>query len=116
MVVCGHQARVPERNEMRKISLVVVAMELAFFPSNQLATNNFAMPHVPGEWHFADAIEYSLTLNQAVLDYASRNRSTLLFNRWRMGMNAIEAGNKDSWTIRPRMVEDIENQIRAAGG
>ena len=91
-------------------------MELAFFPSNQLATNNFAMPHVPGEWHFADAIEYSLTLNQAVLDYASRNRSTLLFNRWRMGMNAIEAGNKDSWTIRPRMVEDIENQIRAAGG
>jgi len=91
-------------------------MELAFFPSNQLASNDFAMPHVPGEWHFADAMDYSLTLNLAVLDYASRNRSTLLFNRWRMGMNAIEAGNKDSWTVRPRMIEDIENMIREAGG
>ncbi len=91
-------------------------MELAFYPSNQLAMNDFAMPHIPGEWHFADAIDYSLTLNRAVLDYASRNRSTLLFNRWRMGMNMIEAGNKDSWTVRPRMVEDIENKIRAAGG
>lgn len=91
-------------------------LELAFFPSNQLATNDFTMPHVPGEWHFTDAIDYSLTLNRAVLDYASRNRSTVLFNRWRMGMNAIEAGNRDSWTVRPRIVEDIENKIRTAGG
>jgi hypothetical protein len=91
-------------------------MELAFYPSNQLAMNDFAMPHIPGEWHFADAIDYSLTLNRAVLDYASRNRTTILFNRWRMGMNAIEAGNKDSWIVRPRMVEDLESKIREAGG
>lgn len=91
-------------------------MELAFFPSNQLATNDFSLPHIPGEWRFENSMEYSLTLNRAVLDYASRNRTNVLFNRWRMGMNAIEAGNKDSWTIKPRAIEDIENKIRAAGG
>ena len=91
-------------------------MELAFFPDNQLAMNDFAMPHIPGEWHFADAIAYSLTLNRAFIDYASRNGETLLLNRWRMGMDAIEAGNRDNWTVRPRTVEEIENKIRAAGG
>lgn len=91
-------------------------MELAFYPDNQLPMNDFAMPHIPGEWHFADAIGYSLTLNRAVLDYASRNRTNILYNRWRMGSEAIEAGNKDSWTIRPRTVEEVETKIRAAGG
>lgn len=91
-------------------------MELAFFPDNQLAMNDFAMPHIPGEWHFADAIGYSLTLNRAFIDYASRHRETLLFNRWQMGMDAIEAGNRDHWTVRPRTVEEIENKIREAGG
>jgi hypothetical protein len=42
-----------------------------------------------------------MTSNWAVMDYASRNKDLLLFNIWRMGMNSIERGSRDSWTIRP---------------
>ena len=47
------------------------------------------------------SIEYSQTANWAVMDYASRNKDILLFNIWRMGMNSIEKGSQDSWTVRP---------------
>lgn len=91
-------------------------MELGFWPDKQLPSNDYVMPHWPGAWHFADAIEYSIILNRAVLDYASRNRETILFNRWRMGQNSIERGSRDNWTIHPRIVYDVEAQIRADGG
>src|SRR5262249_31393365 len=49
-------------------------------------------------------VDYSVTANKAVLDYASRNRELLLRNIWRMGMNSIERGSRDSWTITPKVV------------
>ena len=45
-----------------------------------------------------------VTANRAVLDYASRHREQLLYNIWLMGHNAIERGNRDSWTITPKVV------------
>jgi hypothetical protein len=90
-------------------------MELSFWPDRQLPTNDFAMPHVPGKWHFADAIGYSVTLNRAVLDYASRNRETILYNRYKMGINSINRGSRDTWTARPDTVAKVEKAIRAEG-
>ncbi|MGY8985765.1 MAG: M14 family metallopeptidase [Sphingomonadales bacterium] len=90
-------------------------MELSFWPDRQLPTNDFAMPHVPGEWHFAQAIDYSVTLNRAVLDYASRNRETILYNRYKMGINSIERGSKDTWTVHPDIVAKVEEAIREEG-
>ena len=46
------------------------------------------------------------------MDYASRNRETVLFNRYLMGKNAIEKGNKDSWTINPASVKYAKNKIQ----
>jgi hypothetical protein len=54
------------------------------------------------KWHFRQSIEYSLTANRAVLDYASRNKDRLLFNIYQMGMNSIERGGRDHWTTTPR--------------
>src|SRR5262249_24254238 len=59
----------------------------------------------PQTWHFRQSVDYSVTANKAVLDYASRHRQQLLYNIWLMGKNAIERGNRDSWTITPRVVE-----------
>src|SRR4029434_7723519 len=50
------------------------------------------------KWRFRQSIEYSMTANRAVLDYASRNKDRLLFDIYRMGMNSIERGSRDNWT------------------
>jgi zinc carboxypeptidase len=57
------------------------------------------------QWHFRQSIEYSITANRAVLDYASRNKDRLLFDVYQMGVNSIERGNRDTWTITPRRVK-----------
>ena len=59
------------------------------------------------DWRFRRSIDYSLSLNYAVLDYAARYRDELLFNIYRMGKNAIERGNKDSWTLSPKTSDSI---------
>ncbi|MHB1194878.1 MAG: M14 family metallopeptidase [Longimicrobiales bacterium] len=76
-----------------------------FIPQHQLPRGDIPLPVEPGVWHFRQSIDYSMTANLAVLDYASRNRDHLLFNIWRMGTNSIERGSKDFWTIMPEETE-----------
>jgi uncharacterized membrane protein YgcG len=73
----------------------------------QLPQGDWPLPVVPQEWHYRQSIDYDCELNRAILDYASHNRETLLFNIWRMGMNSIERGNKDNWTITPKRIEAL---------
>jgi len=87
-------------------------IELSFFPDYQLTTNDLPYPHSPKKFHFREAIDYSITMNKAVLDYASRNKESLLYNRYLMGRNSIEKGSKDSWTIRPKLVEEVKSIIK----
>jgi Zinc carboxypeptidase len=74
-----------------------------------LPKGDYLSPIPPQEWHFRQSVDYSVTANKALLDYASRHREQLLFNIWLMGHNAIERGSRDSWTITPKLVA-------AAGG
>ncbi len=85
-------------------------MELGFWPDRQLASVDIPFPHEPTEWHFRDAIDYSITLNRAVMDYASRQREVVLFNRYIMGRNNIERGSRDHWTIWPRTVYEVTRE------
>ena len=62
-------------------------------------------PIVPQKWLFRQSIDYSVSLNYAVLNYASRNRDELLMNIYRMGKNAIDKGNKDTWSLSPSKIE-----------
>ena len=64
----------------------------------------YLAPIAPQTWHFRQSVDYSVTANKAVLDYASRHREQLLYNIWLMGSNAIERGNRDHWTMTPKMV------------
>ena len=79
--------------------------EVPFIPRQQLPRGDIPLPVEPGPWHFRQSIEYSETANWAVLDYAARNRDHLLYNIWRMGMNSIERGSRDSWTVMPEETE-----------
>jgi hypothetical protein len=89
---------------------------IPFIPSKQLPDSNLHLPVEPQVWHFRQSIDYSLTANWAVLDLASRNRENFLFNIWRMGMNSIERGSRDSWTPTPRRVIAAQNALASPGG
>jgi len=78
---------------------------IRFVPERQLPSGDLPFPIAPQPWHFRQSIDYSLTANRAILDFASRYRETLLFNVYQMGKNAIERGSRDSWTASPRRVD-----------
>ncbi|NOY37621.1 MAG: peptidase [Chlorobi bacterium] len=86
-------------------------VRLAFYPDRQLQTNDMPLPYEPRVFHFREAIEYSMTMDRAVLDYASKNKESVLYNRYLMAENAIEQGSKDSWTVLPENVDAVIRKI-----
>lgn len=82
-------------------------MDIPLVAARQLPSGDLPDPIAPQKWHLRQAIEYSLTANRAVLDFASRYRERLLFNIYQMGRNSIERGSRDSWTVSPRRIEAL---------
>jgi hypothetical protein len=81
--------------------------------SNKLLPNSdYLAPIPPQTWHFRQSVDYSVTANKAVLDYASRNRSLLLQNVWAMGKQEIDRGSRDNWSITPKVIA----AAKAGGG
>jgi len=74
----------------------------------QLPQSDWPMPIAPQVWHYRQSIDYEITNNRAIVDLASRYREVFLFNIWRMGMNSIERGNEDYWTITPKRIQALE--------
>ncbi len=83
-------------------------IDIPLVPATQLPKGDLPFPIAPQKWHLRQSIEYSLTANRAVLDFASRYRETLLYNIYRMGKNSIQRGSEDSWTITPHRIEALE--------
>jgi hypothetical protein len=87
-------------------------MDIPFVPSRMLQNKTTPFPIAPQEkWHFRQAVEYSIAANRGILDYASRHKDDLLFNIWRMGMNSIERGSRDHWTMIPKRIEELTEKI-----
>ena len=76
--------------------------EIPFVAERQLPSADLPFPIAPQRWRFRQSIEYSMSANWAVLDFAARYRETLLLNAFTMARNAILKGNQDAWTITPR--------------
>src|SRR3546814_15980085 len=89
-------------------------MEIPLVPERLIPNNATPYPVTPRPWHFADAIAYSVSLNYAILDYASRYGDELLYNRYKMGRNAIERGGADYWSLKPSTVHKIATDYSAA--
>ena len=88
-------------------------MEIPLILERVLPNDNLPYPIEPQRWHFRQSVDYSVTANRAVLDVASRYRETFLYRIWRMGMNSIERGSRDSWTIEPRHVAALSERMNA---
>ncbi|MEI6264191.1 MAG: M14 metallopeptidase family protein [Sphingobacteriia bacterium] len=85
-------------------------MKIPFVPSRLIPNSATPFPIDPQKWYFKSSIDYSVSLNYAVLNYAARHKDELLMNIYTMGKNSIEAGNKDFWTKSPSKVE-IANEL-----
>ncbi|MDB6165528.1 MAG: peptidase carboxypeptidase [Lacunisphaera sp.] len=81
--------------------------EIALVPDRLTPNSITPFPVPPQQWHYRQSIDYSISLNYAVLDYASRHRDELLYNIYAMGKKSIERGSADYWTLDPRRVAEI---------
>jgi Zinc carboxypeptidase. len=88
-------------------------MNIPVVPARLIPDNATPNPVKPGPWHFRQAIEYSVSLNYAILDYASRYGDELLYNMYKMGRNSIERGSTDFWTLKPSYIEHLEAKYAA---
>ena len=95
-------------------------IDIPLVPDKQLPQGDEPLPIAPQRWHYRQSIDYDISQNRALLDYASRYRETLLFNIYRMGKNSIEKGSQDSWTITPKRIEALRataaKQSTSSGG
>jgi hypothetical protein len=86
-------------------------IDVPLVPGTQLPRGDMPLPIAPGKWHYRQSIDYEISQNRAVLDYASRYRETLLMNIYRMGRNSIERGSRASWTITPKRIAALRAEV-----
>jgi hypothetical protein len=86
-------------------------VDIPFIPERLLPKQDYPYPVAPQKWHFRQSIEYSITADLAILDAASKNREDFLYRRYLMGKHAIELGSKDSWTIVPGTIAEVQAAI-----
>jgi hypothetical protein len=91
-------------------------MSIPLVPDKQLPQGDWPLPIAPQAWHYRQSIDYEMSNNRAITDYASRNRETLLYNIYVMGKRSIEKGSQDSWTVTPKRIKALEDAAAAEGG
>ena len=98
-------------------------IQIPLIPARQLPGGDQPLPIPPGPWHYSQSIAYEQTNNRAMMDYGSRNRSTLLYDMYVMGKRSIQNGSQDSWTITPKRIAALDEAVAgerpaapAAGG
>ena len=91
-------------------------MRVTFEAQRQIPNRDLPYPIAPQAWTFRQSIDYSLSFNRGVLDYASRNRENLLFNIYRMGQRSIEHGSGDYWTPSPSRINALAETTGGGDG
>jgi len=81
--------------------------DVPLIPQRLIPNGATPNPVTPRKWYFRQSIDYSVSLNYAVLDYAVRYRDELLYNIYKMGRNSIERGERDNWTLSPKRIAEI---------
>jgi len=81
-------------------------------PQRLIPNSGLPNPILPQKWYFKNSIDYSISLNYAVLNYAARYKDELLYNIYTMGRHSIEAGSKDSWTLYPKRADALSELLK----
>lgn len=86
--------------------------EIPVVPNRLIPSSANPFPITPRKWYFRNSIDYSVSLNYAVLMYAARHRDELLYNIYRMGKNSIEKGSRDNWSLYPSKTSLIQEYFQ----
>lgn len=89
-------------------------MEIPVVPDRLIPSSANPYPILPQKWRFRQSIDYSVSLNYGVLDYAVRHRDELLYNIYKMGKASIQKGEKDNWGLSPKFSTEITKLAQAA--
>lgn len=90
--------------------------EISLVPERLIPNAGTNFPVTPQKWHFRQSVDYSISMNYAVLNYAQRHRDELLYNIYLMGKNSIEKGSKDTWGLSPNKIEAIKDAHQKESG
>ena len=74
-------------------------MQIPFNPALQLPRADYLAPIAPQTWHFRQSVDYSVTANKAVLDYASRHRAAA-------ALQHLADGQERHRARQPRSLDD----------
>ncbi len=91
-------------------------MRIPLVIERQIPNRDLPYPIAPQEWRFKQSIDYSISFNRAVIDYAARNREHLLYNIYAMGRRAIERGGQDTWTPSPTRLRMVAEKMGGGRG
>lgn len=87
-------------------------MKIPLVPQRLIPNSGLPFPITPQKWLFRNSIDYSISMNYAMLNYAARYKDEVLMNIYKMGRKSIENGSKDYWTLSPKKVELIQELYR----
>ncbi|MDQ7947245.1 MAG: M14 family metallopeptidase [Pedobacter sp.] len=87
--------------------------DIPLVPSRLLPNGDSPNPVLPQKWYFRQSIDYSVSLNYAVLNYAQRYSDELLYNIYKMGKNSIDRGSKDTWSFSPKKIDAINEAAKS---
>jgi hypothetical protein len=90
-------------------------MRIPLVLQRQIPSRDLPYPIAPQEWRFQQSIDYSISFNRAVIDYAARNREHLLYNIYKMGRRAIDRGREDTWTPSPTRIQALADKSGGGG-
>ena len=88
-------------------------MSIPVTPARLIPNSATPFPIQPQKWYFKNSIDYSISLNYAVLNYAARYKDELLLNIYKMGKKSIDAGNKDTWTLSPKKSDALAELMKS---
>ncbi len=88
--------------------------DIPLVPQRLIPNSATPFPVTPQKWYFKNSIDYSVSLNYAVLGYAQRYHDELLYNIYKMGRNSIERGEKDYWTLSPKRIAEINELYKSS--
>jgi zinc carboxypeptidase len=92
-------------------------INIPFIANRQLGDSNLWWPIKPqAEWKMRQSVEYSMTANRAILDFASRYREPTLYNIYVMGRDEMKWGSEDHWTFTPHRMERLQADLAGRGG
>ncbi|SDR53896.1 Zinc carboxypeptidase [Paraburkholderia fungorum] len=80
---------------------------IPFVPARHVPSGIQPLALAPQIWQAATTIEYQISAQKAVLAWVASNRERLLMATYTANRDAIEAGNRDTWTMGPSQLASL---------